>query len=94
MAKGGGQGGGQGGALASTKFDEKLEQELSVSIPSVSIPKPLSPGKPFLQQLCGTLGVLWGADRVIRTFQFGGRIIAGSPEVGRAQSKIAMRVCV
>jgi len=91
MAKGGGQGGGQGGALASTKFDEKLEKELSVSVPSV---RPLSPGKPFLQQLCGTLGVLWGADRVIRTFQFGGRIIAGSPEVSRPQSKIAMRVCV
>jgi hypothetical protein len=89
MAKGGGQGGGQGGALASTKFDEKLEKELSVSVP-----RPLSPGKPFLQQLCGTLGVLWGADRVIRTFQFGGRIIAGSPEVSRAQSKIVMRVCV
>ena len=41
----------------------------------VSIPAPLSPAKPALVQLVGTLNTLWGSDRVLRTAQFAGRFV-------------------
>lgn len=63
-------------AAAATKSPGAGEKETRVSIPA-----PLSPGKPAFVQLVGTLNTLWGSDRVLRTGQFVGRLLGGSPEV-------------
>jgi hypothetical protein len=63
-------------AGAKTEGDSGARKETRVSIPAL-----LSPAKPALVQLVGTLNTLWGSDRVLRTAQFAGRFVGGSPEV-------------
>jgi hypothetical protein len=65
-------------AAEATKSGEENAREKETR---VSIPAPLSPGKPAFVKLVGTLNTLWGADRVLRTGQFLGRLLGGSPEV-------------
>ena len=63
-------------AGAKAEADDGAEREMRVSITA-----PLSPAKPTFVQLVGTLNTLWGSDRVLRTAQFVGRLVGGSPEV-------------
>lgn len=64
-------------AAAGKKGESRDEKEPL----SVSIPAPMSPAKPALVQFIGTVNTLWGSDRILRSVQFLGRLIGGSPEV-------------
>jgi len=57
---------------------------------TVSIPAPVSPGKTSFVKFVGCVNTLWGSDRVLRSGQFLGRLIGGSPELGSEANALGL----
>ena len=55
----------------------EAKQERQTTVPAPLVPARPSPFVLFVK----TVNTLWGSDRILRTGQFLGRFIAGSPEV-------------
>lgn len=67
--------------MASAAKDEQKPRAKKIPAPlSLILPAPPT-NKSTIQQFCATVDRLWGADRILRSLQYGLRAVAHSPEV-------------